>query len=68
MANRTVTVEIVPADALHVGPDEVLIIRLDSEWSDEDVVQSLLDALAKIGLKERALVFFGVAEMAVVAK
>jgi hypothetical protein len=57
------TVELVNAEVLSVGPDEVLIIRVpeDTVW-DENSMSDLMDILAKVGLKERSFVIHGDAE------
>lgn len=44
-------------EALHVGPDESVIVKVRG-WSDQEV-HGLLDALRAIGLEKRVLVISG---------
>lgn len=58
---------VINAEALRVGPDEVLIIRLNSD-ADEEVAKDLLDYLREVGLEKRSLVFTGDVEFAIVQR
>lgn len=49
-------VRIVDAEAIKVGPDEVLILRVKGTGFDQEFMGSLSDALEDIGLQGRALV------------
>lgn len=55
------------AEALVVGPDEVLIIRLPENSQDEGI-ELLLEHLKSIGLEHRSLVFSGEVEFAKVQR
>lgn len=59
-----VTVRLVEAEALRVGPDEVLVVRLPQD-TDPHVVQGLADALSLVGLGSRVLVIGLDAQLAV---
>lgn len=59
-----VEVQIVPAEALIVGPDEVLVIHIkDPDWLTEEDGEAMLDSLNEIltasGLKSRSFVLVG---------
>lgn len=54
-------------EALHVGPDEVLIIRIKEPWENEHL-DDLMDAVSAFGLENRVLVFAFDAEMVAVRK
>lgn len=51
-------IEIVQAEAFVVGPEDRVIIKVPRDL-DEDGVQSLLDHLVQMGLKDRALIVAG---------
>lgn len=57
-------VHVVVGEAVVVGPEDRLLIKLPVD-SDLDILQSLLDHLVEIGLKDRALVMCGDMEFAV---
>lgn len=62
-----VGVEIVEAEALRVGPDEVLVIKLGSEHAEH--VDHFMEALESVGLGGRALVIYADdAELSVVPR
>lgn len=71
---RRVEVKLVEAEALRVGPDEVLIVRLPQNMpvvDDENpqaLIDGLMEALVAVGLEGRCLVMCLDAELAVVPK
>lgn len=58
--------KIIDADAIRVGPDEVLIVRLHEDDGLEP--EAVADALSMIGLTGRSLVIKGNVELAVVPR
>ena len=68
-ASAPTQIHVVNAEALKVGPDEVLIVRITDQGEyTESLVEGFLDELTALGLEERALVVVGDAELAVVKK
>ena len=68
-ASAPTRINVVNAEALKVGPDEVLIVRITDQGEyTESLVEGFLDELTALGLEERALVVVGDAELAVVKK
>ncbi len=70
MKSIIVPIIVLELEALRIGPDERLIIRIPEE-RDEDVrsdsfMSDILEALAIVGLKDRALIFHGDFEFTVV--
>jgi len=68
-ASAPTQINVVDAEALKVGPDEVLIVRI-ADMGDEtqSLVEGFLSELTALGLEDRALVVVGDAEFAVVEK
>lgn len=60
-------VSITEVEAIHIGPDEALIMRLPEDTMPEQL-DYLLDAMIDLGLAGRVLVYVGEAEFAVVKK
>jgi len=68
-ASAPTQINIVNAEALKVGPDEVLIMRIPDMGEDtEFLVDGFLSELTALGLEERALVVVGDVEFAVVKR
>ncbi len=69
----TVKVEIVNAEVLVVGPDEILIVKIDEPFVDEetgesDTVNAFLAELERLGLSDRSVVIAGDVELAKVQR
>ncbi len=68
----TVKVEIVNAEVLVVGPDEILLIKIADPFVDTDgrmpEVDSFLAELERLGLSDRSVVIAGDVELAKVQR
>ena len=68
-ASAPTQINVVNAQALRVGPDEVLVLGVPDMGDDHDkIVEEAIDYLTKIGLKDRFVIVAGDVEMAVVRK
>jgi len=66
-ASAPTQINVVNAEALKVGPDEVLILRFrDDALVSDDLIGQFLDELDRIGIGDRALIVQGDIEWAVV--
>ncbi len=66
-------VRIINAEALVVGPDEILIVKLDEpfvgeETGESETVNAFLAELERLGLSDRSVVIAGDVELAKVQK
>lgn len=55
-------------EALRVGPDEVLVLRLPGDPGEPEMqraAEEVTEALEQVGLRDRSLVFIGDVEFAV---
>ena len=59
---RNVKVEIEPAEALVIGPEDRLLLRFTQDL-DREVIEGLSETLREVGLGERTLVLLGDVEM-----
>lgn len=60
-------VRVVLADAVVVGPEDRLVVRVAEDWTQE-VVEELLMSFKDIGIDDRVLILWGDVEFAKVAK
>ena len=68
-ASAPTQINVVNAEALKIGPDEVLILRMDDMGDDpQAIVDDLLAHLTALGIEDRTLIIQGDVEMALVKR